>query len=213
MSRLLGDSAVGVHTTKEPMTETPQSPLPADGGAPAAVSPQAASGRTDLSQPLPGASFPQAVRRFFKKYTVFTGRASRSEFWWAYLLVAVLSLIPNVIMMIGLSIGASWAAANPKVTELGVDPTTGEAVTVETAPGIVNHPPAAILIFVGLALLIVVVLAVIVPFLAVVVRRLHDANMAGPMAFLLLVPFVGTLIVLVLMLLPSKPEGARFDRA
>lgn len=187
------------------MTETPQSPLPADGGAPAAVSPQAASGRTDLSQPLPGASFPQAVRRFFKKYTVFTGRASRSEFWWAYLLVAVLSLIPNVIMMIGLSIGASWAAANPKVTELGVDPTTGEAVTVETAPGIVNHPPAAILI--------VVVLAVIVPFLAVVVRRLHDANMAGPMAFLLLVPFVGTLIVLVLMLLPSKPEGARFDRA
>ena len=67
-------------------------------------------------------------------------------------------------------VAASWAAANPKVTELGVDPTTGEAVTVETAPGIVNHPPAAILIFVGLALLIVVVLAVIVPFLAVVVR-------------------------------------------
>ena len=69
------------------------------------------------------------------------------------------------------------------------------------------------LVLLTLALLIVVVLAVIVPFLAVVVRRLHDANMAGPMAFLLLVPFVGTLIVLVLMLLPSKPEGARFDRA
>lgn len=31
------------------------------------------------------------------------------------------------------------------------------------------------------------------------------------MIFLILIPFVGSLIVLVLMFFASKPEGARFD--
>ena len=43
-------------------------------------------------RPLYGAGFGQAVRRFWSKYATFSGRASRSEFWWwqlANLLVAV----------------------------------------------------------------------------------------------------------------------------
>lgn len=48
--------------------------------------------QTALSAPLYGASFPQAVSRFFRKYATFSGRASRSEYWWwvlANTLVAV----------------------------------------------------------------------------------------------------------------------------
>lgn len=55
-------------------------------------------------------------------------------------------------------------------------------------------------------------LGTIVPHLALTWRRLHDVNLAGPFFFLGLIPFVGGIIVLVLVLLPSKPEGARFDR-
>ena len=54
-------------------------------------------------------------------------------------------------------------------------------------------------------------LATIVPSIALTWRRLHDANLSGLFWLLALIPSVGGLIVLVLTLLPSKPEGARFD--
>lgn len=56
--------------------------------------------KSALNPPLYGATFGQAVSRFFRKYATFTGRASRSEYWWVALLngvvVAVL-LIPAAI--------------------------------------------------------------------------------------------------------------------
>ena len=55
-------------------------------------------------------------------------------------------------------------------------------------------------------------LASIVPCLALTVRRLHDANFSGGMAALWLVPYVGILIVGILALMPSSPQGARFDK-
>ena len=51
----------------------------------------------------------------------------------------------------------------------------------------------------------------LLPSLAVLVRRLHDANFSGWFAFLGLIPVVGSVILLVLALLPSNPDGARFD--
>lgn len=52
-------------------------------------------------------------------------------------------------------------------------------------------------------------LAIIVPLIAVTVRRLHDTDRSGWWYLLLLVPFAG-LIVLVFMLLPSTPGDNRF---
>jgi uncharacterized membrane protein YhaH (DUF805 family) len=52
---------------------------------------------------------------------------------------------------------------------------------------------------------------VLLPSLAVLVRRLHDVNLAGWFALLGLVPFLGAIFVLVVTLLPSNPAGARFD--
>ena len=54
-------------------------------------------------------------------------------------------------------------------------------------------------------------LAVIVPSLALTVRRLHDVNFSGWMILIGLVPFLGGLALLVFTILPSKPEGQRFD--
>src|SRR4051794_17713464 len=54
-------------------------------------------GEVPLSQPLYGATIGQAVRRFWKKYVTFTGRASRSEFWWWYLVAVLVSIVLNTI--------------------------------------------------------------------------------------------------------------------
>ena len=51
----------------------------------------------------------------------------------------------------------------------------------------------------------------IMPSLSVAVRRLHDANFSGGLYFLLLIPFAGPIIQLVLFTRPSNPAGARFD--
>ena len=42
-----------------------------------------------LDRPYPGCPPLQAIERFFRNYATFSGRASRSEFWWAMLLMGV----------------------------------------------------------------------------------------------------------------------------
>ena len=49
--------------------------------------------RTHLELPLYGASWQEAMRRFFLKYATFRGRASRSEFWW-WILTSVVGTFP-----------------------------------------------------------------------------------------------------------------------
>lgn len=57
-------------------------------------------GGVALHDPFYGAPFTEAVRRFWRKYTVFTRRASRAEFWWWWLtsfaIGLVLQLVPQV---------------------------------------------------------------------------------------------------------------------
>ena len=54
-------------------------------------------------------------------------------------------------------------------------------------------------------------LGIIVPTLALTVRRLHDAGYSGLFALLLLVPYLGSLIIMIFALLPSSPAGAKYD--
>jgi uncharacterized membrane protein YhaH (DUF805 family) len=56
---------------------------------------------------------------------------------------------------------------------------------------------------------IVYFLALILPFLAVSVRRLHDRDMAGAWIFLYLVP-LGYFALLILFALPGTPGPNRF---
>jgi uncharacterized membrane protein YhaH (DUF805 family) len=54
-------------------------------------------------------------------------------------------------------------------------------------------------------------LGIIVPTLALTVRRLHDAGYSGLLALLFLVPYVGGLIIMIFALMPSSPAGAKYD--
>jgi uncharacterized membrane protein YhaH (DUF805 family) len=46
-----------------------------------------------IDQPWPGVDFVGAVKRYWAKYAVFTGRASRSEYWWPVLANVVISTV------------------------------------------------------------------------------------------------------------------------
>lgn len=148
---------------------------------------------SDLSRPLYGAGFGAAVKRFFAKYADFSGRASRSEYWWMVVFNWIAGLIPAVILSVGLTTALSSARSY-----------RGQIVFVET--------PDWTMAIIGIVLTVVVSLGLLVPTLAVLWRRLHDAGYSGAMALLTLIPGVGGLIVLILTLMPAKPEGRSFDR-
>lgn len=165
----------------------------------------------DLSRPLYGASFGEAVRRFFRNYANFSGRASRSEYWFAQLFLLLVGFIPLILLMIG-GIGLIVALANaPYETYDSYSP--GNSALSAAGGGTV------ILAVIGGAIYFLYALATIVPTIAISWRRLHDANLPGPLWLLSLgsyIPFVnyigwaGSIAVLVLMILPSKIEGRRF---
>lgn len=138
----------------------------------------------DLASPYYGASFPTAVSRFWQKSTTFSGRASRSEFWWAQLMFA---LVIPVFFAVGFA--------------------TGDLLPKD--PG--YQGGTSLIFIIALILLAVFSLAAVLPSFALICRRLHDANYSGWLYFLAAIPMVGGLIVFVMMLLPANPLGERFD--
>ena len=50
-----------------------------------------------LDKPYYGCSFQEAFLRFWKKYTVFKGRASRSEFWWWVLAAFGINIVLDIL--------------------------------------------------------------------------------------------------------------------
>ena len=118
----------------------------------------------------------------FKKYATFAGRASRSEYWWWALFTFITYLV------LGL---AAYA--------LGIATSRDGGRT----PGLLALP--LIILFA------VFMLGIIIPTLALTVRRLHDAGYSGLFALLLLVPYLGSLIIMIFALLPSSPAGVKYD--
>jgi hypothetical protein len=107
--------------------------------------------------------FGEAVSTCFRKYATFQGRARRSEFWYYYLFI----IIVNVVLTIPLTIALNGSADGIVVNE-----TTGEITT---------NGNASLSAFAIIMLIIVGVwaLAILLPTLSVMVRRLHDADHSG----------------------------------
>lgn len=82
------------------------------------------------------------------------------------------------------------------------------ALYIPAIIGAVADIPVLSIIFGLLALAFA--LAVFVPSLAVGVRRLHDAGYSGWVFLIAFVPCIG-IALYVLLAMPSKPEGARYD--
>ena len=133
--------------------------------------------------PLPGASFGEAVRRFFQRYAQFSGYASRSEYWWVLLFNSLVGLgFYFLVFILGIS-----GAASASGEELGTGATIG--------------------IIVVLLLAFAYSIATLFPGLALTVRRLHDVGKPGTWWFIQLIPFgVGTVWFLILMASESRPD-------
>ncbi len=98
-----------------------------------------------------------------KKYAVFTGRASRAEYWYFFLCNLIISFILGLIE--GL---------------LEVAPYTDESLLVS-----------------------LYILLILIPSIAVTVRRLHDTNHSGWWYFIAFIPLVGPIILLILLVQDS----------
>ena len=117
-----------------------------------------------------------------KKYATFTGRASRSEYWWWTLFTFITYLVLGLLTYV---VGIATSRDGGRT------------------PGLLAVP--LIILFALFAL------GIIVPTLALTVRRLHDAGYSGLLALLFLVPYVGGLIIMIFALMPSSPAGAKYD--
>ncbi len=159
---------------------------------------------SDLTRPFYGATFPIAAKRFFKKYATFSGRASRSEFWWAQLMGVLIGLIPGLLVLIGVI----QSLAQSPTTTSGTSSSVGTSYYSST-PDVSSSP----LFVIGMILCVVVFFALVIPQLAITWRRLHDGNFSGAFWLLSFIPSIGGLVVLILTLLPSRAEGRRFDVA
>ena len=123
-------------------------------------------------------TFIESIKSCYGKYATFSGRATRSEYWWfslasmlcATLTFAVFSLLGYLI--IGDNVGLSIFAG----------------------------------VIAGLIGLVLFVIFNFLPMLSVTVRRLHDTGRSGFWYFIVLT-VIGAIWFLVLMLLDSDDEN------
>ena len=102
-------------------------------------------------------TFQESIKVCFAKYADFTGRASRSEYWWFVLFIVLVS-----------------AAASY------VSPTLSALFSLGT----------------------------LLPAIAAATRRLHDTNRSGWWQLIVLVPLVGTIILIVFLAQEGKADVA-----
>ncbi len=129
--------------------------------------------------------------KVLKKYADFNGRASRVEFWYftiinlvvfaLYEILAVAVVQKFVTSIFGLT--ESGEIGNPEFTGIGL-----------AIGGLVVR------LIIG-----VYILAILVPWLAVTIRRLQDTGRSGLYCLLLMIPVFGLIVLIVFLCEDSQP--------
>ena len=122
-----------------------------------------------------------AYKNFFKNYAEFTGRSTRPDYWWVWLGNFILSIPFWIIYFYTVFLSAVMDSIDDSVSE-------------------------ATFIVLGLVAIIYVVfyLAILVPTIALTVRRLRDAGFHWAFIFLRFAPMVGGIALLILLAMPTK---------
>jgi uncharacterized membrane protein YhaH (DUF805 family) len=128
-------------------------------------------------------NFGQAIKTVFSKYAVFEGKASRAEYWWWFLFNVI--VIGGLWLLFLITGGATFLAGLSNATDMSIILLGGFAW----------------------ALLQLAYLGLAIPNLAVLVRRLRDTGRKAWYLLLLLIPFAGSITILVMTLQPSKTEA------
>ena len=126
------------------------------------------------------------------------GRARRSEFWWFWLACYVL----NGILYIPLNILMN------KKNALLQDALMGR---ISLAEADAQDPTTMIIIF--CIIMGIVMLALLIPQLSAMCRRLHDVGKSGHMMWLFLICGIGGLIPLIMCIPDGKPEPNQYGES
>jgi uncharacterized membrane protein YhaH (DUF805 family) len=118
-----------------------------------------------------------------KNYTNFSGRARRKEYW---MFVLINALIMFVLYL-------------PAILSMGALMESG---------GYMTEMPIGITI--SMILIGIYGLFILLPAIAVLIRRLHDTEKSGWWILITLVPFVGGLVLFVFMVLPGTVGENKF---
>ena len=121
-----------------------------------------------------------AYKNFFKNYAEFTGRSTRPDYWWVWLGNLILSIPFWIIYFYTVFLSAVMDSVGETVSE-------------------------ATFMVLGLVVIIYAVffLAILVPTLALSVRRLRDAGFHWAFIFLRFAP-MGGIALLILFAMPTK---------
>ena len=137
-------------------------------------------------------SFIESIRTVLSKYAVFSGRARRSEYWWFALAYGIVSTVLYVAL-----VAPGYSAYIADTVNYSMDP-TGPVPTMSGS------------LITGFLILSLVNLALFLPNLGVLVRRLHDTDRSGFWYFFALVPLVGPIMLIVWAATAGTPGPNRF---
>jgi uncharacterized membrane protein YhaH (DUF805 family) len=127
-------------------------------------------------------TFGQAITTCFRKYADFTGRATRPEYWWFVLFTFIVS---TALGIVGSTISFG-AFRMPMMGGYGYNYGSGYGTNILSS---------------------LWSLAVLLPGLAVAVRRLRDSGRGWGNLFWVLLPIAGLIILIVQLCQPSIPEA------
>lgn len=168
-----------------------------------------------MEQPKYGCSFAEAIKRFYKKYAVFRGRASRSEYWFVVLFYSLVSLAAIVLA----------AIAPPLAVIIGIAFILFCLASI--VPSFALYARRLHDVNISAWFIVIQVVLSIIGFIITMSSSSNtDANYYitsssssmnvsfGSSNFLpmFICNTIPSIIAFILVLLPSKPAGARFDR-
>ena len=125
----------------------------------------------------------EAYKKFWKGYVDFTGRSTRSDYWLTVLAQCLVSLLFGFLLIL--------------IMILGGDPATYTSNA---------YSFQMILIYIVLSAFGIYMLALLIPSIAIMVRRLRDSGYHWALIFLALIPYLGSFIIFILTLQPIKVE-------
>lgn len=132
-------------------------------------------------------TFTESINNCYGNYFNFSGRASRSEYWWFYLFNILVSFVYCILFLF----------------------LAGGAIIAAMAGGDLS---AAFSGSIPLVLLSVIYkiycIGTIIPGLAVTFRRLHDTGRSAWNIFFVLIPLVGPIVLLVFLCSASDDENS-----
>ncbi|KAA8820812.1 DUF805 domain-containing protein [Bifidobacterium vespertilionis] len=187
------------------------------------------AGEPPIDQPWYGISFGAAIKRLFNKAFVWTGRASRGEFWWAYLFIILVNagvgLVGSMLGGLGIALGYIWnIAASVLLLFVGIrrlhdTNKSGWFMLIAAVPWVIDK------------IVTIVYVQPLTDRLNVLARAFSSARDTNEVEFLLnrflavnsgaisaimvaaLMDIISAIIMLVLLVGKSNPAGTRFDIA